>query len=144
MEALNVGCEIRDVSPDIYGALDTVWHPILLSKLCAYGIQGQLHTWLTDFLYSRSQHVALIGNISFPLHIETGVPQGSLGPSLVPHLHQRSFQFLGKSFYLFSDGSTLCCDIRSSSNMPAAASSISVDLDRITSWSNVLEYVFQS
>ena len=44
-----------------YRAFDTVWHPALLSKLSDYAIQGQLQTRLNDFLYSRSQHVALNG-----------------------------------------------------------------------------------
>ena len=33
-------------------------------SLCLYGIQGQLHTWLTDFLHSCSQRVEL-NKISF-------------------------------------------------------------------------------
>ena len=44
-----------ELSLDIFRTYDTVWHPALLSKLSAYGIQGQLHTWITDFLYSRRQ-----------------------------------------------------------------------------------------
>ena len=44
MEALNVRHEIRAVSPDISRAFDTVWHPALLYKLSASGIQGRLHT----------------------------------------------------------------------------------------------------
>ena len=59
MEAFNVRHEIRAYPVDISGAFDIVWHPALLSKLSAYGIQGQIYKWLTDFLYSRSQRVAL-------------------------------------------------------------------------------------
>ena len=45
--------------------------------------QGQLHTWLTVFLYSRSQRVALNGIISYPLPIKAVVPKGNvLGPVL--------------------------------------------------------------
>ena len=49
MEALNVRKEIRAVSLDISHAVDTVWHPALLSKLSAYGIQNQ-HDFLTSTL----------------------------------------------------------------------------------------------
>ena len=70
--------EIRAVSLDISRAFDTVWYPALLSKLFAYGIQGQLHTWLPDFLYSHRQHVALNGILSSPLPVKAGVPQGSV------------------------------------------------------------------
>ena len=61
----------------------TCVHAALLSKLPVYGIQGQLHTWLTDFLHSESQRVALNGILSSPFPVKDGVPQGSiLGPIL--------------------------------------------------------------
>ena len=83
METLNIGHEIRAVSLDISRAFNTFWHPALLSKLSAHGIQGQLHTWLPDFLYSRSQHVALNGILSSPLPVKVGVTQGCvLGAAL--------------------------------------------------------------
>ena len=46
-EALIVRHEIRAVTLDISHAFDTVWHQpdtASLSKLSAYGIQGQLHS----------------------------------------------------------------------------------------------------
>ena len=49
MEALNIRREIRAVSLDISRAFDTVSHPALFSELSAYGIQGQLHSWITHF-----------------------------------------------------------------------------------------------
>ena len=61
MEVLNARQEIRAVSLDISRAFDTVWNPALLTKLSSYGIQGHLHSWLTDFLPCRSQRVALNG-----------------------------------------------------------------------------------
>ena len=54
MEAPNLRYNIRAVYLNISRAFDTVWHPALLSKLSAYAIQGQLHSWVTDFLYSCS------------------------------------------------------------------------------------------
>ena len=83
MEVPIVRREIRFVSLDICCAFDAVQHPAFLSKLFAYGygIQGQLHTWLTDFLNSCSQYVALNRILSSPLPVEAGVLQGSvLGP----------------------------------------------------------------
>ena len=65
IEALNFRHEIKAVSLDISRAFDMVWHPALLSKLAAYGIQGQLHSWITDFLHSRSQRVTLNGPFHF-------------------------------------------------------------------------------
>ena len=76
MEALNVRHKNRAVYSDISCAVDTVWHPALLSKLSADGIQGQLHALLADFLDSHSQHVAPNRILSSPLPVKAGMPQG--------------------------------------------------------------------
>ena len=69
---------------DISRAFDTVWHPVLLTKLSSYGIQGNLLSLLVDFLSCHSQHMALYGSLSSSLSVQAGVPQGSvLGPVLV-------------------------------------------------------------
>ena len=81
MEVLNARHEIRAMCLNILRAFDTVWHPALLTKLSSCGIQGHLNSWLTDFLFCRSQHVALNGVLSSPLPVQVGAPQGSvLGP----------------------------------------------------------------
>ena len=87
MEVLNVRHEISAVSLDLARAFDTVWHSALLSKFSAYGIQGQLHTWLTDFLYYRSQRLALNQIPLSPLPVKAGVPpRQCAGPSPIPDL----------------------------------------------------------
>ena len=109
MEALNIRHECRLVSLDISRAFDTVWHPALLSKLSAYSIQGQCHTWLTDFLYSCSQRAALDGILSSPLPIKSGVPQGSvLGTVLFLIFINDLSDSPENPLYLFADDSTLC------------------------------------
>ena len=60
---------------DTSSTFDTLWHPALLSKLSAKDIQGQLHTWITDFLSSRSQHMALTRIPSSPLPVKAGAPK---------------------------------------------------------------------
>ena len=68
---------------DFKKAFDSVSHPKLLVKLQAYGITGNLFTWLTEFLHGRSQTVKLGVTRSHPVHVLSGVPQGSvLGPTL--------------------------------------------------------------
>ena len=101
------------------------------------GIQGHLHSRLTDFLSCRSQRVALNGVPSSPFPVQAGVPQGSiLGPVLFLVFINDLSHSLGNPLYLFADDSTLCRTIGHLSDRQAAASSISADLVKITSWSN--------
>ena len=78
VEALIIRHKIRAISLNMSQPFDTIWHPALLSKLSTNGIQGQLHSWIADFLHSHSQQVALNGTLSSPLPAKAGVPQGSV------------------------------------------------------------------
>ena len=134
MEVLNAGHEIGAMSRDISRSFDTVWHPALLTKLSSYGIQGHLHSWLANFLSCPSQHVALNGVISSPLHVLAGVPKGSvLSPVLFLVFINDLSDSLENPLYLFADDSTLSRTICHPSDRHAAASSLSADLDKITS-----------
>ena len=89
VEVLNNRHETRAISLDISQAFNVVWHPALLSKLSAYGMQGQLHSWITEFLYSRSQCVALNKILSSPLIVKAGVhPRQCSRPHIIPNLHE--------------------------------------------------------
>ena len=136
MEALNIRHETRAISLDISQAFDTAWHPALLSKPCAYGNQDQLHSWIIDFLHSRSQHVAFDGILSSPLSVKALVPKGSvLGPVLLLIFVNDLTVSLENPPRLFADDSTLCRDIPDPSDRQAAAvSSLSPDHDKITNW----------
>lgn len=55
----------------------------LLSKLQHYGITGNLHKWITNFLTQRTMKVVVEGQSSKEAKVESGVPQGTvLGPLL--------------------------------------------------------------
>lgn len=65
---------------DFSKAFDKVPHERLLLKLHGYGIQLK---WIRNFLTSRQQQVVLDGEISSPVDVVSGVPQGTvLGPLL--------------------------------------------------------------
>ena len=67
---------------DFQKAFDKVPHQRLLYKLAYYGISPQAHNWVQSFL-NRTQQVLLEGNMSSPINVTSGVPQGSvLGPLL--------------------------------------------------------------
>ena len=68
---------------DFSKAFDTVPHERLLLKLDAYGVQGQLHSWIRSFLCNRQMRVVIDGECSSKTHVVSGVPQGTvLGPLL--------------------------------------------------------------
>ena len=56
-------------------------HEILLKKLYAYGIRGNLLEWIRSYLSDREQTVVINGKSSTPAKVISGVPQGTvLGP----------------------------------------------------------------
>ena len=81
--AINRGHKQTDlIIMDFAKAFDKVPHRRLLNKLDYYGIRGSTHRWISSWLSSRSQLV-LDGQMSDPVLVLSGVPQGSvLGPVL--------------------------------------------------------------
>lgn len=73
--------QVDSVYTDFSKAFDKVDHSILLNKLSTFGIHGDLLRWVKSYLSNRSQLVALRGDLSSPVLVTSGVPQGShLGP----------------------------------------------------------------
>ena len=68
---------------DLRKAFDTVPHEELISKLKRFGLGEDSINWFTSYLSDRFQVVALDNEMSDPLAVLNGVPQGSiLGPVL--------------------------------------------------------------
>lgn len=69
---------------DLSAAFDTIDHERLLVRLEQHvGIKGQVIKWIRSYLTNRTQSVCLKGEISKPVALTVGVPQGSiLGPLL--------------------------------------------------------------
>ncbi len=68
---------------DFSKAFDTVPHQRLSIKLKAYGIDGDILSWIESFLSGREQVVKVNGKLSHPTPVISGNPQGSvLGPLL--------------------------------------------------------------
>ena len=83
MHMLDSNSSVDMVYLDFSKAFDKVDHGILLPKLRAVGITGNIGIWLFPFLTHRSHFVRLPGGISENHHVLSGVPQETvLGPLL--------------------------------------------------------------
>ena len=83
MSSLDTGDLVIGVFLDLKKAFDTVDHKILLDKMHAYGIRGNILRWFRSYLTNRSQFASYDGRQSEIQSISCGVPQGSiLGPLL--------------------------------------------------------------
>ena len=58
---LDIGKDIRFIFCDISKSFDRVWHTGLLYKLRKIGNDGNLLSWVTDYLDDRKQKVVLNG-----------------------------------------------------------------------------------
>ena len=53
-------------------------HDKLLHKLEQYGIKGNIHSWLTNFLSTRTMRTIVEGESSKKTSVDSGVPQGTV------------------------------------------------------------------
>ena len=82
-DKIGQGNYIGMVELDLRKAFDTVNHDILLKKLGLYGFDDLALRWFSSYLSDRHQVVCIGDELSDPLLVTCGVPQGSiLGPLL--------------------------------------------------------------
>ena len=68
---------------DFSKAFDKVPHQRLMRKLWKYGVRGATHSWIEACLTNRLQRVVVDGEFSSWVHVDSGVPQGTVvGPHL--------------------------------------------------------------
>ena len=98
---------------DFSKAFDSVPHRLLLSKLDYYGIRGNLHKWISNFLHGRTQRVIIDGSFSEWLPVSSGVPQGSvLGPLLFLMYINDIGEGISSNIKLFADNLIMYTEIK--------------------------------
>ena len=118
---------------DFSKAFDTVPHNKLLHKLKQYGINGNIHTWLTNFLTTRKMRAIVEGETSDETTVDSGVPQGTvLGPLLfLCHINDLP-DSVTSSVRLFADDCLLYRTIKKASDHITLQN----DLHNLEEWAN--------
>ena len=116
---------------DFSKAFNTVPHPHLLKKPEHLDIRGDLYHFLTSFLTERDQRVVMEGSYSTFLHVDSGIPQGTvLGPLLfLCHINDLPLSVDSK-ITLFADD----CLIYRKINSIEDKVQLQKDLDSLQDW----------
>ena len=84
-------------------AFDTIDHNQLLNRLTSrYGVSGKVLNWISTYLDSRTQSVAIGNVLSDPVALTCGVPQGSVAGPLIFTLFSAPLQDIISSHSLQS------------------------------------------
>ncbi|XP_071178013.1 uncharacterized protein [Mytilus edulis] len=118
---------------DFSKAFDTVPHNKLLHKLDQYGIKGNSHKWLKNFLTARSMRTIVEGESSGETTVDSGVPQGTvLGPILfLCHINDLP-DSVTSSVRLFADDCLLYRTIKNSQDQQK----LQTDLEQLEIWAD--------
>jgi len=131
-KALDERKEIRIVFCDVSKAFDKVWHNGVLFKLDQLGINGNLHTWIQDYITNRKQRVVIQGHHSEWGDIKAGIPQGSvLGPLLFLVYINNIVNEVNCGIKLFADDTLIYTIDDGSKNTTI---SLNQNLENINSW----------
>ena len=116
---------------DFSKAFDVVGHRRLLAKLKHYGVSGETHNWIENWLTGRTQRVVVDGDSSEDAPVESGVPQGTvLGPLCFILYINDIADGTDSSVRLFADDALLYRVV----NDDGDASRLQMDLDRMCRW----------
>jgi hypothetical protein len=141
-EAINAGDAVDMVFMDFAKAFDKVPHRRLLLKLRAYGVTGNVLSFVESFLSGRTQRVLLHGKTSESVEVTSGVPQGSvLGPLLFLFYIDDIDRSVGCRIWKFADDCKLAQRIPRSMPNPAIQC-LQRSLDGATQWVKTWESVF--
>ncbi len=126
---------------DFSKAFDTVAHDKLMDKLEYYGINGNIHRWIANFLKQRQQCVVVDGVKPNSVHVKSGVPQGTvLGPLLFLFYINDRPRSVNSQVRLFADDCLLYRPIRSEQDHYY----LQTDLNSLCDWAKTWSMSFNT
>ena len=124
---------------DFAKAFDKVAHTRLLNKIHHYGIRGNLHKWIQEFLTTREQRVILENDHSDWTKVDSGVPQGTvLGPLLFLCYINDLPEHVNSQVRLFADDAVIYRKISTDDD----SKKLQADLDKLVRWESKWQMSF--
>ena len=137
--ALDKGEDVDVIYLDLSKAFDRVPHERLLRKLWGYGIRGNIHSWIKDFLSNRKQQVNVNGKLSKSIPVSSGVPQGSvLGPILFLVFINDMPDVITVIMKLFADDAKFYRSVTNQEHIEQVQYSV----NEAVTWTNIWEMLF--
>ena len=131
-EVIASGGVVDSIYFDFAKAFDTVPYQRLSVKMKAYGIQGNLLSWIEAFLSGRNQRVRVNGELSASKLVTSGIPQGSvLGPLLFVLYINDLPDSVQSNILLFADDTKIFRQVFTTED----AEALQKDIDALNQWS---------
>ena len=130
---LKNGHQTRVVSIDFARAFDSVCHKKLLLKLKNYGIGNPVLKIIESYLLNRSQCVVIENEISDPVELTSGVPQGGVLGLLLFVVYINDLSEIltpGVILKLFADDAKLYTEIKTGDNVDE----LQICIDNLSCW----------
>jgi hypothetical protein len=120
--------QIERIYMDMSKAFDKVDHDVLIQKLRNdYGFGGNLLRWFCSYLTNCKEGVTVLGAMSNPLSVTSGVPQGSIFSRALFLLYVNDLTSTVKSsqVVMFADDTKLFKEIRTENDAKQLQNDIS-------------------